>query len=119
MKYTYTINGFRRTYEGRTDVRFACCHCGQLSLSLVRLFWRARLGNRPYVNLEEACIEFVEKINRKQFKSLFYKPSTMKACSGACCHCSDSQSEQVLPIARGLILRRLEQQANNSIEGEK
>lgn len=94
MKYTYTINGFRRTSQGRPDVRFSCCHCGKLSLSLVSFFWRARLDNRPCVYLEEACIEFVEKINRKQFKMLFYKPSTMKACSDACCHCSYNQKEQ-------------------------
>ncbi|MFS1538044.1 MAG: hypothetical protein ACL7BU_16380 [Candidatus Phlomobacter fragariae] len=85
----------------------------------MRFFWRARLGNRPYVNPEEACIEFVEKINRKQFKALFYKTSTMKACSGACCHCSDNQREKALPKARGVILRRLEQQASNRIEGAK
>ncbi|QBY45982.1 hypothetical protein ArsFIN_45930 (plasmid) [Arsenophonus nasoniae] len=35
MKYTYTLNGFRRTYQGRPDVRFTCCHCGKLSLNLV------------------------------------------------------------------------------------
>ncbi|MFS1564282.1 MAG: hypothetical protein ACL7AX_12885 [Candidatus Arsenophonus phytopathogenicus] len=82
-------------------------------------FWRASLDNRPCGFLEEACIEFVEKINRKQFKALFYKTSTMKACSGACCHCSDNQREKALPKARGVILRRLEQQASNRVEGEK
>ncbi|HGJ5856005.1 hypothetical protein [Arsenophonus nasoniae] len=119
MKYTYTLNGFRRTSQGRPDVRFTCCHCGKLSLNLVSFFWRARLDNRPCVFPEEACIEFVEKINRKQFKALFYHPSMMKACSGACCHCPDNPREQSLPKARGSILRRLEQQANNRIEGAK
>lgn len=119
MKYTYTLNGFRRTCQGRPDVRFTCCHCGKLSLALVSFFWRARLDNRPCVYLEEACIEFVEKINRKQFKALFYRLSTMKACSGACCHCRDNQREQSLPKARGSILRRLEQQAINRIEGAR
>ncbi|MFS1564225.1 MAG: hypothetical protein ACL7AX_12535 [Candidatus Arsenophonus phytopathogenicus] len=25
MKYTYTLTGFRRAYQGRPDVRFTCC----------------------------------------------------------------------------------------------
>ncbi len=44
MKYTYTLNGFRRTYQGRPDVRFTFCHCGKLSLALVSFFLACQIG---------------------------------------------------------------------------
>lgn len=108
MKYTFCINKHRHDTLGRPDIRFVCSDCGSLSIKLTEFFWRAALVASPVNDPEAAASEFIEKLNSRQFESLFFKRTTAKSCENTCCSCTGA--------ARGRLLRALER--HNQIESD-
>ncbi|WP_290608519.1 hypothetical protein [Arsenophonus sp. ENCA] len=51
MKYTYIINGFRRTYQGRPDVRFTCSRVSQSPKKKYKFKNKKKLGCSYFVRL--------------------------------------------------------------------
>ena len=108
MKYTFCINRYVHDALGRPDIRFACADCGNLNMALAGFFWRAALVASQVNDPETAASEFMEKLNSRQFESLFFKRTTAKSCENTCCNCTGA--------ARGRLLRALER--HNQIESD-
>ena len=84
MKYNYRIQGISNT--GKPNVSVHCSHCGQVDFHLQGHIYIAKLECNPRSNMEGACKEFFDRLNKVD-NSLFESPKTARKIYASLCHC--------------------------------
>lgn len=85
MKYNFEL--IRCTKSGKSRPHFYCEHCKKSNLYVGACLYTANLNYDYRVNLNEACKEFVDNINNRNF-NMFDKKIAGKHLKSSVCHCS-------------------------------